>query len=322
MQVEVKKSTLYNAGMGLFSKCYIQKGDIITFFGGWRISQLEANILEKLGKWKHIIRNIYNGELFLCADYNEVCAKLPQEHNGGFGQFANAVDAPLPKNPNVPGYKWKAKFWWRLSQDERTRVDKNPNEMFEPQFCNKVTFIEPNSKFQYTSEKIYLVALKPIRVGDEIFCRYGKTYWRKLNDCSFTHEVIENASTRWLQRHINLIFENHTYQKDKSRLPNPLFKTIFYTSLSSYSFEITLEALTELVDLMNRTVTTPLCFQTRLMELSLYKSLSFPTSSLYHHKRIVGYLGYLNKRPVLVLENKVAIDFCKISINNEVIRLI
>ena len=120
-----KSSQLPNSGTGLYSAIDIFKDEIIAFYKGELISDLEAKNRAKIGNDKYFI-NLTDGNI------------MDSMHTACFAKYAN----------DALGYS---------------------NSDFKNNSIISLT----------DDQKVCIVAKRFIKSGEELFCSYGKKYWKK-----------------------------------------------------------------------------------------------------------------------------------------------
>lgn len=137
--VSVKKSTIPEAGNGLFADRIFFKGNIITEFDGEIIDREEARKREIECQASHIIGLDYDTKLD---------GKFEPKYGKGGGSFANdPMDSQSVNTKKVTIDKVLIKGCQRSGHKTLTRK--------------------------------FLVATKLIKSGDEIFVNYGSDYWKR-----------------------------------------------------------------------------------------------------------------------------------------------
>jgi len=149
----LKKSTIKNAGLGLFANKDIVKNKIITFYGGKNITsrtyrylkRINGNKSKKLGYIYKINENNYlNGYPYEnCNDKMRKKNQIQQLVNlHQIGQFCND-----------------------LTVDEKKEKIRKPNAIIADYCLNGTCFV-------------FLLSLKNIKKNEEISVSYGKKYWK------------------------------------------------------------------------------------------------------------------------------------------------
>jgi SET domain-containing protein len=138
--LSIQESKIPNAGWGLFTEASIKRGRVITEYGGKVVGHKEAKELLKTGDDTHL-RSI--AAMFQALD-GRVTDDFPftyYEENNLLGSFANSSPEP------------NAKY-------------------FVPR--HRTGRIHPYGGI--AMHAVYLVALRDIAAGEEIYVTYGKSY--------------------------------------------------------------------------------------------------------------------------------------------------
>lgn len=125
-KLEVKESSLPNAGMGLFTKINLNKGDIVTEYKGRRCT------------WKQVEDDVDNGYIYHIDDENVIDAKKVMK---SFGRYANDALGLM----RIKG------------------------------ITNNAEYVEENNR-------VYIVAKRNLKPGDEVFVPYGRLYWKQVKE--------------------------------------------------------------------------------------------------------------------------------------------
>ena len=303
----IKPSTLHNAGLGLFATDNVKKGDTIAYYSGWYVSRQEATTLMKMGDWTHTITNIATQAILLGARDNELSELYTDSESLGnhLAQFANAI-APSPPSPTMPGYKW-LRYWWRLTQDERAAFDRDSDKLMTPTFCSYLDNNKANSKICYSQSKVYLVATFDIKAGAEVLCRYGATYWKRLNNCSFTDAGLAAAKCSWVKQYKHFI-KDKRYDPNECRLPHPRLSVQLTTESSLYQCEVDVDAVNDLINWSKKKIPPPESFPRKKVSFKQYCTLSTTSAGLFDSdNKLIGYVGYFQKPVIVFSDDSVAI---------------
>jgi len=150
--LEIKTSTLKNAGNGLFATREYKKNEFITIYEGTYVKWEDA-IKKTVGEKSYIrtlwlFKFVIDGSKMLTNE-GEVKINNPQKQLLGWGGGAFVNDA---------------------------RDNKKYNSEFDSIFFTK-HIIADEEELKPCYKFIVLLAIKKIRPGDEIFVSYGKHYW-------------------------------------------------------------------------------------------------------------------------------------------------
>ena len=180
--IEIKKSLIKGAGKGVFSTNFIKKSSFITEYFGKFISQKQANNLEKNKdiEYLHYTINLNSGELLL--------GDMTSKNTEKCGQLLN--DIKTLKNP-------------------KKLILNNAKEYIKSAELVNCEFIEKNGK-------MYIVSLRDIQKGEELYVHYGYGYWfrpeykkstrlKKLEDEWNKHKFILDMD----QKYMDIIFESY-----------------------------------------------------------------------------------------------------------------
>mgnify|MGYP001227172853 CR=1 FL=1 len=180
--VKIMKSVINGAGKGVFATNFIKKGTYITEYSGKFISQKQVDILEKNKDTEYLYYtiNLSNNKLLL-GDMNST-------NKEKCGQLLN--DVKTLKNP-------------------KKLILNNAKEYIKSVELVNCEFIEKNNK-------MYIVSIRHIEKGEELYVHYGYSYWfrpeykkstrlKKLENEWDKHKFILDMD----QKYMDIIYESY-----------------------------------------------------------------------------------------------------------------
>jgi hypothetical protein len=166
--VSIKESEIKEAGMGLFADRDFDKNDIITEYTGQVINDAAVCDLDNINAFTYV-------------------AGMPPKLN--IDGFRRDVIKELPDGTRGCG---------SMANDPRDHTRTNCatyNSDFAPR-----NVPEPSRTGISTPFRLWLLATKPIKRGEEIFFAYGAVYWEKHDKVSDWKTRKDNTAPRWSHR--------------------------------------------------------------------------------------------------------------------------
>lgn len=156
-KVKIQTSNLDNAGMGLFAKAMFHKGEIVCEYAG------EIKYKTQMGK-------LYE------SDYDEYLK---------IHKFVRALDRDrvVVGDPKLINDDWMKSGVYvndGACLDTSIKYDLDPNCKLIARY-HELSMQRQNVEAYVNEDKIYYVATKRIKKGDEIYTHYGKHYWLLLS---------------------------------------------------------------------------------------------------------------------------------------------
>lgn len=172
-------SQIAAAGQGLFTSVALNRGEIITEYGGEVLSGRQADAVskEKRSHFRVLVRRFYilDGSLHISPFYPGL--DFNEDYYYGWNLMASFANDPHSTDlkPNVT-------FWQIESPFE------HPYPPIPPALVRA-----PSDNDRFVTERVFLRALRPIAADEELFVSYGKAYWKDfIASCSVCATVGED----------------------------------------------------------------------------------------------------------------------------------
>lgn len=141
--LEIRKSRIPRAGLGLFAAEAIKKGELITEYGGEVVDRQHALCLRELGTDSHLRSVTRGGEQALDGRVRSQFSDKYYIWNHQTGSYANGVRKPSNRNA---------------------------------EFINELGSGTVHPSGQAAMDRVFLKACRDIQPGDEILVNYGRVY--------------------------------------------------------------------------------------------------------------------------------------------------
>ena len=164
-KVELKKSLIH--GLGVFAKQNINKGELITFYPG---DFVEYTPNEDSDLPNHLTI-LYRSQRFE-NKFGEVTDSKFRNNDYGFelNSFYSIIGCNhFTDDPNYLGHF--------INDGAKTNSTEKQNEIYL-----KISNLKRNCKFHILKDlHVAIIATKNINIGEELFIRYGLSYWDWFN---------------------------------------------------------------------------------------------------------------------------------------------
>ena len=146
MNIEIRKSSIKNAGNGLFSTNFIPKDTIITEYGGKIVTEQKAQEMDNTNNLESLYYSLNMG------NNKTLIGNKDTKNLQKCGQLIN--DAGCLKNPD------------NLDKQDAKKYIKTAEKV--------------NCEFIIDKDKVFIKSIRDIKKDEELFIHYGYDYWLRL----------------------------------------------------------------------------------------------------------------------------------------------
>lgn len=179
-ELELRESTIPNAGNGVFAGRDFSQNEIITYYDGPVMTYEAASLLDKKTHHKAIVEGknyVVVGNRLKDKDKTLITNPREEMSNAGVGAFLNDARDPTKNNVEflILDMKENQRIWVDMVNSGRKRDPNNKISVrtLMPQFDKHIRNTE---KFSLLRRIIVVRALRNVSRGEELFVSYGTGY--------------------------------------------------------------------------------------------------------------------------------------------------